>query len=57
MNIASYLQNGLSTKSQREELIPEEILTKKPENISHLRVFGSVASVEILKKKRHISDI
>lgn len=51
IDIASYLQNKLPTKSLRGELISEEVWTEKRQNISHLRVFGYVVSVEIPKKK------
>lgn len=51
MDTANYLQNRLPTKSWRRELIPEEAWTRKKQDISHLRVFGSLASIEIPKEK------
>ncbi len=57
MDTANYLQNRLSTKSQKRKLIPNEAWTKKQQDVSHLRMFRSLASVEIPKEKRHKSDI
>lgn len=57
MDIANYLRNRLPTKSQREELIPEEAWTGKKQDVSHVRLFGSVISILIPKEKRHKSDI
>lgn len=57
MDTANYLRNRLPAKSQRGELIPEEAWSEKQQDVSHLRVFGSLASVEIPKEKRHKSDI
>lgn len=57
MDSANYLQNRLPTKSQRGEMIPEEAWTEKKQDVSHVKVFGSVVSVLIPKKKRHKSNI
>lgn len=57
MESANYLRNRLPTKSQREELIPEECWTGEKQDVSHLKVFGSVVSVVITKEKRHKSDV
>lgn len=57
IDTANYLQNCLSIKSQRRELIPEESWIEKKQDISHLKVFDSIVSVVISKKKRHKSDI
>lgn len=57
MDIANYLQNRLSTKSQRGEMIPEEVWIEKKQDVSHVKVFGSVVSMLIPKEKRHKSDI
>lgn len=57
MDTANYLRNRLPTKSQRGEMIPEEAWTEKKQDVSHVKVFGSVVSVLIPKEKRHKSDI
>lgn len=57
MDTANYLQNRLPTKSQRGELIPEEDWTGEKQDVSHVKVFGSVVSVVIPKEKRYNSDI
>lgn len=57
MDTANYLQNRLSTKNQRGEIILEEIWTEKKKDISYVKVFGSVVSMLIHKEKRHKSDI
>lgn len=56
MDTANYLQNRLPTKSQRGEMIPEETWTGRKQDLSHIKVFGSVVSVLIPKEKRHKSD-
>lgn len=57
MDTANYLQNCLLTKSQKGELIPEKSWTGEKQDVSHLKVFGSVVSIVIPKEKRHKSDI
>lgn len=57
METANYLRNRLPTKSQRGELIPEECWTGEKQDVSHIKVFGSVVSIAIPKEKRHKSDI
>lgn len=58
MDTANYLRNRLPTKiQQRGEIIPEEAWTGEKQDVRHLKVFGSVASVVILKEKRHKADI
>ncbi len=57
IDTTNYLRNRLPTKSQRGELIPKEAWSNKKQDVSHLRVFGSLTSVEISKEKRHKSDI
>lgn len=57
MDTANYLQNRLPTKSQRGELIPEEDWTGEKQDVSHVKVFGSVVSVVIPKEKRYKSNI
>ena len=57
MDTANYLQNKLSIKIQRRKLIPEEAWTKQQQDVSHIRVFGSIANIEILKKKHYKSNI
>lgn len=51
MDIANYLQNQLLTRSQKDEIIPEEIWTGKKQNISHIKVFGNVINMLIPKKR------
>ena len=51
MDTANYLRNRLPTKSQKGGFIPNKAWTKKQQDVSHLRVFGSLASVEISKEK------
>lgn len=48
---ANYLQNQLLTKNQRDEIILKEIWTGKKQNISHIKSFGSVINILILKKR------
>ncbi len=57
MDTANYLRNRLPTKSWRLELIPEESWIGEKQDISHLKVFGSLVSVVIPKEKRQKSDI
>ena len=57
MDTANYLRNRLPTKSQMGEMIPKEAWTEKKQDVSHVKIFGSVVSVLILKEKRHKSDI
>lgn len=57
MDTANYLQNCLPTKSQREELIPEECWTGEKQDVSHVKVFDSTISVVISREKRHKSDM
>lgn len=57
MDTANYLQNPLSIKSQRREMIPEEAWMEKKQDVSHIKVFGNIVSVLIPKEKRHKSDI
>ena len=57
MGIANYSQNKLSTKSQQGKLIPEEAWTLEKQDVSHLKVFGSLVRIEIPKKKCQKSDI
>lgn len=57
MNTANYLRNRLPTKIQQGEIIPEVAWTGEKQDVRHLKVFGSVASVVIPKEKRHKSDI
>lgn len=52
IDIANYLQNQLFTKSQKGEMISEEAWTEKKQDVSHVKVFGSIVSVLIPKKKR-----
>lgn len=51
MYTANYLQNKLPTKSQRRKLILEEAWTSQTQDISHIRVFRSIACIEIPKEK------
>lgn len=57
IDTANYLWNRLPTKSQRGEPILEEKWTGKKQNVSHIKVFGSIISILILKEKRHKFDI
>lgn len=57
MDNANYLYNRLPIKSQREELIPEAAWTGSKQDVSHVKIFGSVVNVWIAKEKRHKSDI
>lgn len=54
MDIINYLQNYLSTKSWRKELITEKSLIREKQNISNLKVFSSFVSIVIFKKKRQL---
>lgn len=51
VNTAIYLKNRMPTQSLNN-MIPEELWTKKKVNLSHLRVFGCEAHVLIPKEKR-----
>lgn len=57
IDTANYLQNRLPTKSQRGKLIPEEAWSNKKQDVSYLKVFKSLASMEIPKEKRYKFDI
>ena len=53
----NYLQNRLSTRSRSHgELIPEEAWTDKCQNLSYIRIFGSLVLANITDKKRSKSD-
>lgn len=54
MDITNYLQNCLSTKSWKKELIPKKSLIREKQNISNLKVFSSFISIVIFKKKRQL---
>ena len=59
MDIANYLQNRLLTSrasDKKTAIIPEESWTGKKQNVGHIRLFGSVASTNIPKKRRNKSD-
>lgn len=47
MDTANYIRNRLPTKSQIGELVPEEAWTGKKQDVSHMKVFGSIVSVLI----------
>lgn len=57
MDTANYLRNRLPTRCQHGELILEEAWTEQPQDLSHLRIFGSLANVGIPKETRFKSDI
>lgn len=57
MDTTNYLQNRLFIKSQRGEIEIEEAWMEKKQDVSHVKIFGSIVSVLIPKKKRHKSDI
>lgn len=57
IDTANYFRNRLPTRSQKSKLIPEKAQTKKKQNISHVKVFGSTVSILILHEKRYKSDI
>lgn len=57
MDTTNYLQNRLPTKSQRGKLILEEAWSNKKQDVSYLKVFKSLASMEIPKEKRYKFDI
>lgn len=57
MDIINYLRNGLSTKIQQKKLIPKKAWTKKQSDVSHFRVFESLANIKILKEKYYKFNI
>ena len=50
IDTANYLQNRLPIKSQRGEPISKKVWSDKQQNVSHLKVLGNFASIEIPKK-------
>lgn len=57
METSNYLRNRLPTKSRGHgELIPEEEWTNRKQNLSHVRIFGSLVLVDIPHEKRSKSD-
>lgn len=56
IDTVNYLHNRLSTKTQKDEMIPEEAWTRRKQDVNHIKVFGSIVNVLILKEKRHKSD-
>ena len=57
METANYLRNRLPTRSRSHgELIPEEAWTDKCQNLSHIRIFGSLVLANIPDKKRSKSN-
>ena len=57
METSNYLRNRLPTRSRsHRELIPEEAWTNRRQNLSHIRIFGSLVLVDIPHKKRSKSD-
>ena len=57
METANYLRNRLPTRSRSHgELIPEEACTDKRQNLSHIRIFGSLVLANIPDEKRSKSD-
>lgn len=57
INITNYIQNCLSIKSQISELVLKKTWTKKKQDVSHIKVFGSIVNILIPKEKSksHIS--
>ena len=57
METFNYLHNRLLTRSKSYgELIPEEAWTNRRQNLSHIRIFGSLVFVDISHKKKSKSD-
>lgn len=53
METANYLRNRLPTKSRSHgELVPEDEWTNRKQNLSHVRIFGSLVLVDIPNEKR-----
>lgn len=57
MGTANYLRNRLPTECEHGGVIPGGKWANKPQDLSHLRIIGSVANVGIPKEKRSKSDI
>lgn len=57
MNITNYLQNRLSTKNQREELILKKAWIGKKYDFGYIKIFDNTINMLIFKEKRHKSDI
>lgn len=57
METSNYLRNKLPTRSRSHgKLILEEAWTNWRQNLSHIRIFGSLVLVDIPHKKRSKSD-